>query len=309
MAVPDVTDPGWTYAAFNNVYVPDGDNEVNGNEAVSDVTITDENAVLVPGEPFLANGLTFTYLDPATTVRPNGDTATGFVASRVEGGETGYYFFSKSPDFPNGRVTVDSGSGDTPICFMPGTLLRTDAGEVPVEALQPGDLVLTADGRLLPVLWIGRQTVVARFADPVAVLPVRVRAGALAEGVPARDLLVSPAHALLVDGVLAEAGALVNGSTITRERDVPARFAYHHVELAEHALLLAEGAPAESFDDTSERARFDNGAAREALAAGRAPIPEMTLPRARSQRQVPRAIRERLAARAEAVLGRVDAAA
>lgn len=124
---------------------------------------------------------------------------------------------------------------------------------------------MTAGGRAAPVVWMGRQTVSRRFAAPLRVLPVRIRAGALGEGLPRRDLLVSPDYALFLDGVLVHAGALVNGSTIRREADVPERWTYWHVELAYHALVLAEGVAAESFVDHAERMAFDNWAKHQAL--------------------------------------------
>jgi Hint domain len=65
-------------------------------------------------------------------------------------------------------------------CFMPGTLIRTPAGDVAVELLEIGDQVLTVDGRSVPVRWIGRQTVSTIFANKDRVLPIRIRAGALA---------------------------------------------------------------------------------------------------------------------------------
>lgn len=50
---------------------------------------------------------------------------------------------------------------------------------------------------------------------------------------------------------------LVNGTTITREpRD---HVTYWHLELPQHDVIFAEGAPAESYLDTGNRADFDNG--------------------------------------------------
>lgn len=57
------------------------------------------------------------------------------------------------------------------VCFLAGTRIATPAGEVPVETLRPGDLILTADGRAVPVRFLGRQTVHARFAPPNAPIP------------------------------------------------------------------------------------------------------------------------------------------
>ncbi len=184
------------------------------------------------------------------------------------------------------------------ICFMPGTRVRVPNGEQAVESLAIGDLVLTVEGEAKPVLWIGRQTVSRVFADPLRVLPIRITAGALEENIPVRDLLVSPDHALLVCGVLIQAGALVNGSTIRREADVPTILTYYHVELADQALILAEGVPAETFVDTVDRMGFDNWNEHLALYPEGREIAELPLPRARSHRQVPMAIRRHLAARA-----------
>ena len=184
-----------------------------------------------------------------------------------------------------------------PHCFMEGTLIRTPSGDVPVEKLKAGDLVVLADNAVAPIRWLGRSTVSAPFADPVRMLPVRIKAGALARELPQRDLLVSPGHALLIDDILVEAAALVNGVSILREAGVAARFTYYHIELKHHALILAEGAPAESFVDNTDRLGFDNWVDHELLHPEPAPIEEMACPRAKSQRQVPKATLARLAAR------------
>jgi Hint domain len=147
---------------------------------------------------------------------------------------------------------------------MGGTRILTPSGEVNVEELKRGDLVLTTDGSSAPVCWIGRQAVTNTFADEEA-LPVRVKAGALDANVPSRDLLVSDRHALLVEGVLIQAGALINGATISRERGAPKHFVYYHVELDTHSLILAENTPAETFVDNVDRERFDNWHEYEAL--------------------------------------------
>ena len=77
----------------------------------------------------------------------------------------------------------------------------------------------------------------------------------------------------MVDDILIQAGALVNGLSIVRESNVAETFVYYHIELAEHALVLAEGTPAESFVDNIHRMAFDNWEEHEAL-YGDAPIVE-----------------------------------
>lgn len=183
------------------------------------------------------------------------------------------------------------GSTELTLCFYPGTSIATPDGATAVEALRPGDLVLTANGAL-PVRWIGQSHIATRFADKQRSLPVRITAGALGNGLPARDLLLSPDHAVFLGGILVQASALVNGVTIIREYDVPAQFTYYHVELATHELLLAEGVAAESFVDNVDRMHFHNWDERTSPAA---PIAEMPYPRAKAQRQLPPAVRQMIA--------------
>jgi ELWxxDGT repeat protein len=195
------------------------------------------------------------------------------------------------------------------LCFAPGTRIRTPAGEVTVETLRRRDLVVVTDGRVVPITWIGRQTVSTRFGDPLRVLPIRIRAGALATNVPSRDLLVTPDHAVLVDDVLIQAGALVNGTSIVRERNVPERFTYYHIELDDHSLLLAENTPAETFVDNVDRLAFDNWAEHEAIYPEGKPIVEMPYPRAKAWRQIPKAIKHQLEARTAEQYGALPAVA
>jgi hypothetical protein len=190
-----------------------------------------------------------------------------------------------------------------PVCFMVGTMIRTPDGEVAVETLKRGDLVTTADGQPKPVTWIGRQTVSTVFSDPLRVLPIRIKAGALGENIPSRDFLLSPDHAILVGDVLIQAGALVNDVSIVREGNVPTSFTYYHVELDDHSLILAENTPAETFVDNVDRLAFDNWTEHEALYPDGKPIDEMPYPRAKAYRQVPRSLRVHLVQRGEHLYG------
>jgi hypothetical protein len=147
------------------------------------------------------------------------------------------------------------------VCFAAGTRILTARGEVAVETLSPGDLVATVSGAgapMKPVVFLGRRRVVlAGNPHAAALAPVRIAAGALAENTPHRDLLVSPDHCLLLDGQLVPARLLVNGETITIERRL-AEVTYFHIELEGHDAVLAEGAAAESWLDTGNRAWFEN---------------------------------------------------
>jgi hypothetical protein len=171
------------------------------------------------------------------------------------------------------------------ICFCAGVMIATPTGEVAVETLRPGDLVTTADGGAAPVKWLFVQTVCAPFVDPARAAPVRIAPGALGGGLPTRTLRISQDHALYLDGALVQAGALVNGGAIARETELPERFAYYHLELADHALILANGAPAETYIDNVSRRAFDNWREYEAIWGPGDPIKELDFPRVKSRRQ------------------------
>jgi autotransporter-associated beta strand protein len=148
-------------------------------------------------------------------------------------------------------------TNDAP-CFCPGTLIRTERGEVPVEGLDGGHRVVTASGGLRPIRWVGhRRLDLTRHPAPNRARPIRIRANAFADGSPARDLLLSPDHAVACDGVLIPIRLLLNSVSITRETKCDV-VTYHHVELDSHDILLAENLPAESYLDTGNRFMFEN---------------------------------------------------
>ena len=144
-------------------------------------------------------------------------------------------------------------------CFASGTRIETPAGPVPVEALAVGDRVTLAGGGTAAILWIGwREIDCRRHKYPARVRPIRISAGAFGENLPRRDVVLSPDHAVFVDGVLIPIKFLVNGRTI-REETVPS-VRYFHIELARHDVLLSEGLAVESYLDTGNRGDFANAA-------------------------------------------------
>jgi hypothetical protein len=182
-------------------------------------------------------------------------------------------------------------------CFLAGTLISTPRGDTAVEDLKIGDVILSADGDEIPVLWIGRQRVVCSFLPPERVRPVRVRAGALGAGLPVRDLQVTADHGLMVDGLLVNASALVNGASIdwVPLAELGESYTVYHIETACHSLILAEGTPAETFIDYVGRQSFHNYAEYLELYGEDRTISEMPFPRISSSRLVPEALRARLA--------------
>jgi hypothetical protein len=145
-------------------------------------------------------------------------------------------------------------------CFCAGTRILTPGGEVAVERLAAGDDVITMAGMEQKIIWIGtRQIDINRHRRPESVRPVLIEPDALADGVPSRELRVSPDHALFLDGMLVPAKALLNGTSIYQDR-AAMNVTYYHIELPQHDVLFAEGTPAETYLDCGQRGVFDNTA-------------------------------------------------
>ncbi len=168
----------------------------------------------------------------------------------------GDYFYLASDNGGSGPGT-DITEGTTP-CYCRGTLIATERGERPVEDLTIGDRVMTKSGQARPIKWIGRRSYSGRFAlGRKDILPVCIKAGALDNNVPRRDLWISPLHAMLLDEVLIEAKDLINGVSIVQAERVD-KVEYFHIELDSHDVIIAEGALSESFIDDDSRNMFHN---------------------------------------------------
>ena len=141
-------------------------------------------------------------------------------------------------------------------CFVAGTRIATESGEVEVQSLRVGDRVRAVlTGRWETVAWIGHRVIdCTRHPHKDQVWPVRVSAHAFGPCQPGRDLWLSPHHGVYVNDVLIPVGLLINGTTI-RQIQLPA-IDYWHVELPRHEVILAEGMPAESYLDTGDRTDF-----------------------------------------------------
>lgn len=183
-------------------------------------------------------------------------TATGTIdGEHGDGSYTGHVYYQ------NAGLTYDAAQQIVTVtCFLAGSLIRTEAGDVPVEDVYVGDRILTVtDGveNYKPVIWAGYQTMTVQqgLPDDEAGCPVRVRAGALAAGVPYQDLLITPEHCLLIDGQFVPVRMLVNGGTIAYDRSLT-RYTYYHVETACHDVIMANGTLTESYLDTGNRGSF-----------------------------------------------------
>ncbi|MGC1497370.1 MAG: Hint domain-containing protein [Sulfitobacter sp.] len=212
----------------------------------------------------------------------------------------------QTPDVtPNDAVNTTTQWSETPyvsgdpgdlgmVCFAKGTQISTADGVVAVEALKIGDFVQTAAGTTTKVLWIGRQTVKTAIAEPKN-QPVRINAGALGDGLPTQDLTVTANHGMVIDGLVINASALVNGSTIewVPASELADHVTYYHVETETHDVIFANGAPSETFVDAVGRAAFDNHQEYLDLHSVERIIPEMSQMRICSQRLLPDALKRR----------------
>ena len=180
--------------------------------------------------------------------------------------------------FPNGEsvtlvgVTPDSVDSHDELnamgipCFTRGTRIATSDGEVAVEELRVGQMVLTADSGMQPIRWIGSR----RVAATGTLAPVLFPAGSCGNR---RALKVSQQHRMLLSGwecelhfgereVLAAATHLADGTEVRR---VPGgEVEYFHILFERHEIIFAEGARTESFHPgTQGLAALDEAAKQE----------------------------------------------
>lgn len=156
-----------------------------------------------------------------------------------------------------GTLSIRSNGIQGVPCFARGTLLETVRGQVPVEDLRVGDLVATRDNGFQPVRWIGKRHLgMPTLLSQPQLRPIRISAGALGEGAPAVDLVVSPQHRILVRSkialrlfgaveVLVAAKQLLSLNGIEIADDL-AEVEYFHILFDRHEVVFSNGAETES---------------------------------------------------------------
>jgi hypothetical protein len=264
---------------------------------------------LTVGSPGPTNEIDLAKIARGTITSAGLDTTTDKLSITVSGSETVDLQLSGNY-LPNTFVNwiADSSGGGSDVflsnapCFCRGTFILTDKGEIAVEELTIGDRLSTVSGRVRPIKWIGTRAYDGQFVrNNRGVLPIRIVAGALGIGAPARDLYLSPEHALYLNGLLVPARLLLNGATVIQAEKVES-LEYFHVELAEHDIILAEGAAAETYVDCDNRAMFQNARVYEVLyPKDRHRGWQFCAPRLEESAPELRTIRERLLAHAEQI--------
>jgi autotransporter passenger strand-loop-strand repeat protein len=191
-----------------------------------------------------------------STTTSGGDT----YATVTGGGSSDTFIFDGTTIGASLTLASDGQGGEELLevaCFLPGTHILTDQGEVLVEKLQVGDIVVTASGQHRPLCWIGQGRALATRGRRGAATPLIVRKGALADNVPHRDLRITKGHSLYLDGALIPVEFLVNHRSILWD-DRAQEVTVYHLELDVHDVLVADGAAAESYRDDGNRWLFQN---------------------------------------------------
>lgn len=217
--------------------------------------------------------------------------------------------------FPNGETItldgvrpdqVDSGAKlhayGIP-CFVRGTRIACESGEIAVEDLVVGRLVRTRDHGLRPIRWIGSRALApADLAAAPRLLPIRIAAGALGPNSPSSDLLVSPQHRILVCSTIAQrmfgasevlvAARQLLGIAGISVADIGA-VEYFHILFDDHEIVMSNGAETESLFTGAEALKSVGPAAREEiltlfpeLCAGALPLPARPFVQGRRAKQL-----------------------
>ncbi len=195
------------------------------------------------------------------------------------------------------------------VCFCEGTMIQTEFGERPIETLRAGDRVLTRSG-LKPLRWIGKRRLSAVDLEINPKLrPVRIAKGAMGNGLPQQDLLVSRQHRMQTSSAVAQrmfgtAEVLISAIRLTELSGIAVdhdahEVVYYHLLLDSHEIVFANGAPSESLllTDTSlasvtPQARAEIQLIFPDLSINGVALPSHTIPENRKQKRLVERLRK-----------------
>lgn len=274
-SVVDIADTNDSFADNESGQTLNGDIDYDGTSYANGTVMEAENTITVQdpdgntytlvslnfNEP--GDGASYSTIEGLAFIGPQG----GFppigvpltVVSTSEGpaaGETSYSDYATPA--PEARSAESS-----PACFTRGTLIETPSGLRAIEELTVGDTVVTLDHGPQSIRWIGTVSfTAAQLRAAPHLVPIRLKRGGLSDGLPMRDLVVSPQHRILVSGwraelhfgeseVLVAAKHLINDKSIARASTSDG-VTYIHILFDQHEVVFAEGVSTESFLPGSE---------------------------------------------------------
>ena len=186
-------------------------------------------------------------------LRGSGPFSIVYDTANPENGTVTFLDVAGNPTGTLGFVNVES---VTP-CFTPGTLIATPRGEMPVEQLRAGDKVVTRDNGIQEIRWVGERSMTGQeLRLNTHLQPVFIKRGALGNGLPEQDMLVSPNHRMLVANdrtqlyfdeheVLVAAKHLIGSHGVYSVEAIGVN--YIHFMFDRHEVVLSNGAWTESF--------------------------------------------------------------
>lgn len=201
------------------------------------------------------DGVVIDFISFDNVVSPTTGPAAGLTSTQI--GSTGNDQTQSVQLDNDGNWTTGALNEGTIPCFLAGTLIATKRGEVPVETLRPGDMVVVRDGGFAPVRWIGSVRADARGESHHCNAPICIPKGAMGPNMPARDLYVSPNHRIWMRDpafemmfeereVLIPAKHLVGWKGIRQVSYIPEP-EYFHILFDAHQIILSDGMLTESF--------------------------------------------------------------
>ena len=238
---PDTMDGGDDRDTFSNVTVGDS---ILGGSGGDDFDVLDLTGSLNGGSYKLVNVTEDD--DPGDTI--DGDSPNDGIDGEIQ--------FFDAAGKQTGTLTFENIEKIIP-CFTPGTLIATPKGERRVEDLREGDRVITRDNGIQEIRWIGEKRLDrGELMRQPELKPVLIQAGSLGNGLPERDMLVSPNHRMLVANdktalyfeereVLVAAKHLIDTDGVDQVEALGV--SYIHFMFQQHEVVLSDGTWSESF--------------------------------------------------------------
>lgn len=307
VGTPDFTITTGATLSLITIEVTDNDNIISENGGNNQVLTNDTtiNGTLYTAGTQIRADYYLTAADGERVVsisvgggNSGANTTQGIVSTVPLDPNQSYVFTAEANANPDFNASAEPQFyADYVVCFAQGTQILTRNGQVTVDDLKVGDLVLTMDNGYQPIRWIGSRTldVIDLMVNP-KLKPIRIQAGALGEGLPEQDLLVSPQHRLLVRSTIAQrmfgmtevlipAKKLLELDGFTVDQCVPT-VTYTHFLCDTHEIVFSNGAPTETLFVGQEALRSVGAAAHEEIMAlfpeiaapGFTPIPARPIP-------------------------------